>query len=309
MLSTAARAWVMALLLAATSTSLFASGPPPTRVLTEAQQEIATAAMTKDPLERLTRLRTAIRAGLFSPTKETSDQVFEYLTENYGRIDLRPFEDVLKDFSRVYRLPDQVHALMDDSQLLHGTREERIEVLRKAIVAGEFRLPHGRKIPRELAMWLAASEGIDALEPVIQTYSGQVDERWKQAFGFQSFASLFELKRGGRDAEDSNRLAVSRIEAMADDELHGRVTADRGFGEAVLRVTEQVCGVSPASTQRSPGCGQLRDVYLRQARLERASRLPQGKQSGGQAPINEWLEKLDTRTRPIGQRIPSASKP
>jgi hypothetical protein len=258
---------------------------------------VCKAALMKDPLAREEALRSAIQEGLLSNDPERREQVFMYLAGNSRWIDLRPYAEIIETFSE----KDALHRglwLLDDNELAHSTRDERLAAYRKAMQNGVARLARGRPLTRESAIAFAAAEGMVELEPLATQSSPMVEERWKKSFEFEAFPTLFQLGEGAKGVDDAGRVAAGRLRAMDDDEFSSRMEGDKGFRAAVFQVTRNVCARNPLSGVRNPGCADVRSVVRRQAaRKEKARRAALESDQSGKAVITietdeDWLSRL-----------------
>ena len=258
---------------------------------------VCKAAMTKDPLAREEALRSAIQDGLLSSDKARREQVFRYLAENSRWFDLRPYAEIIETFSQ----SDALHRglwLLDDNELQHSTRDERLLAYRTAIQNGVARLARGRPLTRESAIAYAATEGMVELEPLATQFSPMVQERWRKAFEFEAFPTLFQLGEGGKSVDDAGRLAAGRLRAMDDDEFFSRMSRDEGFRAAVLQVARNVCARNPLSGACNPGCADIRSVVRRQAATrEKVRRAASESDRSGKPSItmqteSDWLSHL-----------------
>lgn len=265
--------------------------------LTPAQKAIHDAASVRGPGQREEAVRQAIREGLSAEDKEVRNQVFSYLSQNTRWLDLRPFEKILLEFSRI----DDTHRgqwLLDDAELTHASRAVRLDLFQRAIVSGEITLPHGRALPRDLAMSFAALQGLGELEPLVEQFANHIEERWKESFQFETFPALFRLGSGARDREDALRLSSLRLASMADKDVKAKMDSDAGFRGAVLQVARDVCVADPFSGRLNSGCADMKSVVGRQTALDRGTRKSEAESSvsGSGTPVNEqsetWLARL-----------------
>jgi hypothetical protein len=267
---------------------------------------VCKAGAIKDPPAREEALRAAIQEGLFSGEAARREQVFRYLAENSRWIDLRPYAEIIEQFSKT----DALHRglwLLDDNELARSTRDERLAAYRTAIQNGVARLARGRPLTRESAIAFAAAEGMVELEPLATQFSPMVEERWRKSFGFEAIPALFRLGEGAKDVEDAGRIAAGRLRAMDDDDFSSRMENDQGFRAAVLQIAQNVCAFDPFSGGRNPGCADISRIVRRQAALEEKTQKPVVQSNGaGKAPVtterrNDWLSQLRHHAPPGGQ--------
>lgn len=288
----------LAFLMVGSSTGItMGSSPIVERRWGPAVQRIISAARAGDAGSREIAVRQAIEAGLLHSDRKTRDEVFSFLSQNNRWIDLRPYGDILEQFGKV----DGQHRglwLLDEAELAHGPREMRLGFFQKAIVNGGLTLPHGRGLPRELAMSFAAIQGLAELEPLVERYADQVEERWKKGFEFETFPVLFRLGSGAQDREDALLLASQRLSATAGHEVKAKMDGDAGFRGAVLQVARDVCATDPFSDRRNPGCTDMKNVIGRQIALERDARKSEmessepGSAVRSENKVEGWLTRL-----------------
>jgi hypothetical protein len=286
-------------LLGGSTLSAIGAGVPS---LTPAQKAIHDAASIQAPRQREDALREAVSEGLLSSDPAIRNQVFAYLSQNSRWIDLRPYAEIIEDFSKM----DPLHRgvwLLDDNELAHASRAERLAAYRAAILDGVTRLARGRPLTRESAISFAASEGMVELEPLATQFSPLVEERWKNSFGFEALPTLFHLGEGAKDVEDAGQIVAGRLRAMDDDDLYSRMWNDSGFRSAVLQVARNVCAPNPFSGRRNPGCADLSNVLGRQAALKEKKQKAVVEPRVGTVTTergDDWLSQLRHYTPPAG---------
>lgn len=280
----------VALVVAAT---MSASDPVPQSVLTREQQTISEA-MRSSGIGREPRVRVALAEAFSSESEDVRAQTVQFLASTYPSWDYRPFEDLIAAFGRTYRFPGQIDSILDKSELLRGPREERVALLRRAIVEGSIVLSRGTRYPRELAMAWAAQEGLWELEDDLRQYLDNVAQRYKIGLGMSAFPALFELKRGACDAAEASRLAVARIVEMDDRAFRGRMTSDPGFRSAVFNIADSVCSRDMANDRIADGpeCELLqRSTEKRLAAIDAA----RDSHPRGAGPANDWTATLRSK--------------
>lgn len=280
-------------LLLLLDSGISAGGGTPQRIWGEAAQQIQRAAALPDGVEREDALRIALRAGLTQPDKAACDEVFEYLTSNQRWLDLRPYAEIVRQVDPTHSR--KANWLLDEAELIHGLRSDRLRWFDLAITGGEVKLPHGRPLTRELAMSFAAIQGLSELEPLIQQYAAQVDERWRKSFQFESFPSMFELGNGAENREDALRLASERLAQMEDSDVRARMDRDAGFRMAIFQVAEDVCALNPFSGRLNKGCSKMKEVVRRQIVLDRNTVGQASKTLKAETFEVDWLEGLKQR--------------
>jgi hypothetical protein len=262
---------------------------------------VCDAAKLKDPVEREKTLRVALQERLLSTDNITRDQVFKYLSENSRWLDLRPYGELLEEFAKLDSRPRGLW-LLDEAELAHRARDERIEVFRRAITEGRITLAHGRPITREVAMSFAALTGLTELQGLVEDHKNEVDDVWKRSLKFESFPALFELTAGAADREDAVRRGAMKLASMGDDDFAIRMESDPGFRSAVLQVATDACAPNPLAEQRSPSCLEFREVSKRQVTLQkrRQAALPSKSQEAAREATRvapTWLDSLRSRVK------------
>ncbi len=237
---------------------------PPMSATTDA---IEKAAMLSDPSERLEALRSAIRKGLLESEPGAAHGVFVYLSWNKRWLDLRPFEDIIMEYSRI----DPLHrgaGLLDEGELPRTSRDERLRVYSTAIVEGRATLRHGDVLVRQTAMGFAAFDGLEELKPLIEAHYMDEPEEVRQRLPLAELLIRLELGAGAVDREEAGRLASERLAAMKDGEFRDRMNTDEAFRKVVDRVASYVCAIDPFARRRNPGCASVKEIVRRQVQLE-----------------------------------------
>jgi hypothetical protein len=231
-----------------------------------AQRAIRDAAMISEPAKRETELREAIRKGLLESDHETASLVFGYLSDASRWLDLRPFDDILMQFSKV----DPVHRgawLLDQAEVPRMPRDERLRVYAEAIVNGSVTLRHGWPMPRQTAIFLASDDGLAELKPLIEAHYGEMALEVQRATPLAEALVRLDLGAGASDREDAARLASERLAAMSDVEFRDRMDADAAFRTVVETLSSFVCRVDPFRARRNPGCASIKSVVRRQVQV------------------------------------------
>ena len=223
--------------------------------LTPEQQAVQDAASIKDPDERERSLERAISAGLLAPDHKTRYQVLVYLENNRRWIDLRPFASIVIQFSKIDQNGVSGLWMLDDLELMRAPRSRREDVYRMAIVDGGITLPHGRPLPRKVAIRGACYEGMDSLAPLIREY---VKAEYPEE-GAKLLTAL-ELGAGAEDREDAIRLSARHLREMDAAAVYDKMAADGDFRSVVTRVTEEGCASNPFLGGKNPGCADMKVV-------------------------------------------------
>jgi hypothetical protein len=265
--------------------------------LTPAQKAIHDAASVRDSRQREEALRQAIREGLFADDRKVRNQVFSYLSQNTRWLDLRPYGEILLQFSR----SDETHRgrwLLDDVELARSRREERLSIYQEAIKRGHISLRNGSPLDRFGAVEAVALEGLSALRLLVDQHYGDLPKDLQARAPYDELVESLELRAGAADREDALRLSSQRLAAMADKEVKAKMDADSGFCRAVLQVARNVCVADPFSGRRNPGCADMKSVVVRQTALDRDTRKAETESSatGSESPVTgqseTWLTKL-----------------
>lgn len=240
--------------------AVVAKEPQVTIRATEEQARIARAVGIGEPTARDNALREAIRAGLESQDPGKAKAVFRYLAQNARWIDLRPFADLLTNYGRKASDGFQVEWLLDDVELQHADRVERVRVYREAIEKGSVKLKRGRSVLRPAALDAAAREGLVELVDLVTGHAGQALP------GFEGAVTpMLELTGGAEDQKDGLRQAGWRLSGLSDADLVRRVES-AGFRKAVISLAGRACEPNPFTSERDPSCELFRQVYERQLR-------------------------------------------
>ena len=273
---------------------------PEGKAMGPATEAIEKAARVADPAARETALRQAIRKGLLDREPAIANEVFGYLSRNIRWLDLRPFEDILTEYSRIDPLHERAMWLMDEAELLRTPRDQRLRIYSAAIVEGTTTLRHGRPLPRQSAMLLAAADGLAELKPLIETHYPEESAEVRRDLPLPELLTRLELGAGAADREDANRLASERLAGMKDDEFRERMGTDAAFRKVVEDISSYVCIPDPYLVRRNPGCASIKAIVKRQLDLE--AKAAQVKSLGAGAatrppksfeqPAETWLGKM-----------------
>jgi len=240
---------------------------PEGKAMGPATEAIEKAARVADPVARETALRQAIRKGLLESPPGIANEVFGYLSRNVRWLDLQPFEDIVMEFSKT----DPTHRgiwLLDEAELLRTPKDERLRMYSAAIVEGTTTLRHGRPLPRQSAMLLAADDGLAELKPLIETYYPAEPADVRRDLPLPDLLIRLDLGAGATDREDAARLASERLVAMKDDEFRDRMDTDAAFRKVVEAISSYVCVPDPYLVRRNPGCASIKTIVKRQLELE-----------------------------------------
>lgn len=270
-------AMVLSIAGVSTATQPLLNAPP----MNAATEAIEKAAMVTDAAERLEALRSALRKGLLDSEPSVADGVFRYLSYNIRWLDLGPFEDIVTEYGRLDPLHYRATWLLDQAELLRTPKEGRLRIYSAAIVEGTTTLRHGRPLPRQSAMLLAADDGLAELKPLVERYYPDEPAEVRQTMPLPELLTRLELGAGAADREDANRLASERLAAMKDLEFRDRMDTDAAFRKVVEEISSYVCIPDPYLVRRNPGCASIKGVVKRQTELE--AKAAQLKSLGGSA--------------------------
>ena len=256
-----------------------------------AVKRIEAAAALPDPEARLRMLRETIESGLTSQEPGVGREVSKFLEEKQRWIDLRPFVSILDSYSAW---------LADEGEFFRASRQDRVEVCRRAIVEGKITLRRGRPIPRGVAMGIAAEEGLEELKPLIEEYYDQLPPVIRTYSPREELLESMELRAGASDLEGAIERACERLAAMSDAELKQKMDTDVHLQQIADTLAQEACAVDPIGLRSSPGCAVLKGVVDRQEHLfqmevEKGTVKPKwvvGNRAGREA---DWLTRLDDR--------------
>ncbi len=275
-------------------------------------QAIQDAGSLADADLRQAALKAALRKGLLESEPEAADLVFDYLTQNKRWLDLQPFEDIIMEYSKI----DHLHRggrLLDFAELLRAPKAERVRVYSAAIVEGSTTLERGDRIIRQVAMGLAADDGLDELKPLIEVYYPEESPDARRQNPLPELLIRLELGAGAVDREDAGRLASERLAAMKDGEFRDRMNTDEAFRKVVDQVASYVCAVDPFARRRNPGCASVKEIVRRQVQLEeqalQANRAATATSTSPPQPDQEPGETWLVRMRRSSAREPCARRP
>ena len=285
----------------------FASGAGSYEVVGEqwgpAVKRIEAAAALSDREARLRMLQETIESGLFSPDRNANWEVLRFLETKQRWIDLRPFVAILERYMGPTGRNDGAW-VADEVEFFRASRQDRIEVCRRAIVEGQITLPRGWQIPRNVAMGFAADEGLEELKPLIVEYYDRLAPDYKHHSPLEELLESIELRAGASDREDAIERACARLAAMSDTELKQKMEADVHLQHVADTLAQDACAVDPIMSRRSPGCAVLKGVVNRQEHLfqmevEKGTVKPKwvvGNRAGREA---DWLTRLGDRTQEV----------
>lgn len=267
--------------------------------LTPEQQAVHDAASIKDPDERGRSLERAISAGLLASDHKTRYQVLVYLENNRRWIDLRRFESIVIQFSKIDQNGVSGLWMLDDAELMRAPRDRREDDYRRAISSGKITLPHGGPLSRKAAILLACDEGLDSLAPLIRDY---VETEHPEEYA--KLLTTLELGAGAEDREDAIRLSARRLRDMDPGVVYKRVNDDPEFRGVVTRVAEEGCMYNPFLGGKNHACADMKivvgslsahDAELKKRRA-RAAASPDGK-APSLAFEETWLGRLKQAVR------------
>jgi len=274
-------------------------------------QAIRDAASLGDPVVRETALREAIRKGLLESEPGVAHQVFSYLSRSDRWLDLRPFEDIIMEYSRI----DPLHrgaGLLDEAELPRLPRDERLPVYSTAIIEGRATLRRGDILVRQTAMGLAACDGLEELKPLIEAHYMDEPEEVRQRLPLAELLIRLELGAGAVDREDAGRLASERLAAMKDQEFRDRMNTDEAFRKVVDQVASYVCAIDAFAPRRNPGCASVKDIVTRQMGLEEMSLKASKAAATSTSPVHideAWHETWLGRMKQLSAGEPHVERP
>ena len=243
-------------------------------------------------------LRETIESGLFSPDRNANWEVFGFLEEKQRWIDLRPFVATLERYIGPTGRNDGAW-LADEVEFFRASRQDRIEVCRRAIVEGATTLRRGDTILRNVAMSIAADEGLEELTPLIEEYYDQLPPVVKTRNPRAKLLESMELRAGASDREDAIERACGRLAAMSDSQFKQKMDADVQLQNVVLELVQEACKVDPFVPHQNPGCALLTEIMRRQqieAQKQRENSTAQSTSAAGSGPKDgaDWLFRLGT---------------
>lgn len=228
-------------------------------------EAICTAATISDSHDRESALRQAIQNTLLGTDVEIRQEAFEYLAANLIWLDLRPYEDLLARFSELSARPEFGLRLIDETEFKYADRDEKVAIYRSALLNGKVSVGRVLVITRQIALATVSTNGLDELEPLVKEH---LDEAY--ASDRDQLIPSLELRAGGSDWLDAAHKGADRLATKPDDELRSRMAHDDGFQTAVNRIADDACMVDPFTKSQDSACGVIRDIYMRQLRLEQS---------------------------------------
>ena len=262
-----------------------------------AVKRIEAAAALPDPEARLRMLRETIESGLTSQEPGVGEVLSSSRKSSAGLTYAR--------LSAFWSLTDRPCAwLADEGEFFRASRQDRVEVCRRAIVEGKITLRRGRPIPRGVAMGIAAEEGLEELKPLIEEYYDQLPPVIRTYNPREELLESMELRAGASDLEDAIERACARLAAMSDAELKQKMDTDVHLQQIADTLAQEACAVDPIGLRSSPGCAVLKGVVDRQEHLfqmevEKGTVKPKwvvGNRAGREA---DWLTRLGDRTQEV----------
>jgi hypothetical protein len=260
------------------------------------QQTIADAAKIDEPALRQVALRQAIEAGLLGKPYSVSSEVRLYLAKNSRWIDLRPFENII----RQYRGPTPASNYGDDwiggIEWQYLSSADRARVCRVAIEQGQAVAPGGMIVNRYVAIQALGWYGLPELLPLARSYYSALDKISQQTLSLSRVAIEANLRSGCEDSEDCYDRAAERLAAMSNRGFRKRIERDPDFA-AVLFGTglnpgllDRICEKNPFTGWINPGCGEVQRIYKRQAALDETIRAQQAAEGLTPTAPKAWWE-------------------
>jgi hypothetical protein len=225
------------------------------------KEELINAIRITDSDIRRDRLEKILYKLLTDSDYDNYDLASLYIAELVQWFDFTPYEWIGKEEEKAQVHGSRFLALLDLQDLSSMDHDQRVEILRSAIVESKVKLARGSELHRINAISIATYSGIIELQPLVEKYLAEFTDADRAKYSL-----ALSLTVGANDRDDAMLLAAERLQAINACEFRRRMREDKIFFTVALDFTERACLVSPIDGYQIPACHEYYKLFAREWR-------------------------------------------
>jgi hypothetical protein len=233
-------------------------------------EEILAAVRIEDPDLRREKLGEILDRVLTEPDIEENfiayQAVSDFIWELSPWFDFEPFEWIGEKELEAPRGISQLFGVLDQQDLRSLGYQERVSLLRTAIVEGRVAFGRRTVIARPVAIEMVARDGVSELQELAEQYHSELSPTFRESFSLEHFQLLLSLTSGAKTRDEALLLAAQRLLVGDDCELRRRIKEDQLFLKVVLDLTQRACRFSPIDGAQIPACQEYFELFAREWR-------------------------------------------
>ncbi len=232
----------LCLLAVTTTVPVRATTPPGVIGCHPKAKPVCEALNIEDPEQRRVASWRAIREAFLSSDPEVRSAALKELSLRSYKMDLTPYLPLIDEFGPAIDAKGAAQ-LGDRIEIEYGARASRVELLGQAIRSGRVTQRRGTEIPRFVAAYWAAYQGLSELRAMALEYLDTLPPQAKRRQNLDAIPGLFELCDGSQYAGDCPRIAAARLDDVDPGQLRDRLNSDYSFWLAIRHLRNAACAL------------------------------------------------------------------